>query len=116
MEKWVAVIDLKAYYATFECVERGLDPFTTPLAVTDTERKGATIVLSVSPYLKSLGVPSRLRRRDLPQNIPGMIYAKPQMEKYVKKSAEIVSIFLDFVGKEDIHVYSIDESFLNNPL
>ena len=49
----------------------------------------------------------------MPQNIPGMIYAKPQMEKYVKKSAEIVSIFLDFVGKEDIHVYSIDESFLN---
>ena len=69
MEKRIAVIDLKAYYATFECIERGLDPFTTPLAVTDTERKGATIVLSVSPYLKSLGVPSRLRRRDLPQNI-----------------------------------------------
>mgnify|MGYP003190201217 FL=1 len=113
MEKRIAVIDLKAYYATFECIERGLDPFTTPLAVTDTERKGATIVLSVSPYLKSLGVPSRLRRRDLPTNIPGMIYAKPQMEKYVKKSAEVVSIFLDFVGKEDIHVYSIDESFLN---
>ena len=113
MEKWVAVIDLKAYYATFECVERGLDPFATPLAVTDTERKGATIVLSVSPYLKSLGVPSRLRRRDLPTNIPGMIYAKPQMEKYVKKSAEIVSIFLDFIGKEDLHVYSIDECFLD---
>ena len=113
MENWIAVIDLKAYYATFECVERGLDPFTTPLAVTDTERKEATIVLSVSPYLKSLGVPSRLRRRDLPKNIPGMIYAKPQMEKYVKKSAEIVSIFLDFIGKEDLHVYSIDESFLN---
>lgn len=113
MENWIAVIDLKAYYATFECVERGLDPFTTPLAVTDTERKGATIVLSVSPYLKSIGVPSRLRRRDLPKNIPGMIYAKPQMEKYVKKSAEIVSIFLDFIGKEDLHVYSIDESFLN---
>ena len=113
MEKRIAVIDLKAYYATFECIERGLDPFTTPLAVTDTERKGATIVLSVSPYLKSLGVPSRLRRRDLPQNISGMIFAKPQMEKYVKKSAEVVSIFLDFVGKEDLHVYSIDESFLN---
>lgn len=113
MENWIAVIDLKAYYATFECIERGLDPFTTPLAVTDTERKEATIVLSVSPYLKSLGVPSRLRRRDLPRNIPGMIYAKPQMEKYVKKSAEIVSIFLDFIGKEDLHVYSIDESFLN---
>ena len=112
MEKWVAVIDLKAYYATFECIERGLNPFTTPLAVTDTSRKGATIVLSVSPYLKSLGVPSRLRRRDLP-DIPGMILATPQMEKYVKKSAEVVSIFLDYIGEEDLHVYSIDESFLN---
>lgn len=101
---------MKAYYATFECVERGLDPFTTPLAVTDTERKGATIVLSVSPYLKSLGVPSRLRRRDLPQNIPGMIYAKPQMENTSKKRRDCLYL-LDFVGKEDIHVYSIDESF-----
>lgn len=113
MEKWVMVIDLKAYYASFECIERGLDPFTTPLAVTDTSRKEATIVLSVSPYLKSLGVPSRCRRRDLPKNIPGMIFAKPQMEKYVKQSAEIISIFLDYVGMEDIHIYSIDESFLN---
>lgn len=113
MEKCIAVIDLKAYYATFECIERGLDPFTTPLAVTDVERRDATIVLSVSPYLKSLGVPSRCRRRDLPKNIKGMIYAVPQMEKYVKMSAKIVSIFLDFVDREDIHVYSIDESFLN---
>ena len=56
MENWVAVIDLKAYYATFQCLERGLDPFTTPLAVTDTTRKESTIVLSVPPYLKSLGV------------------------------------------------------------
>lgn len=113
MDNWIFVIDLKAYYATFECIERGLDPFTTPLAVTDVERKDATIVLSVSPYLKSLGVPSRCRRRDLPKNIPNMIYAKPQMEKYVKESARIVSIFLDFVAIDDIHIYSIDESFLN---
>lgn len=113
MEKCIFVIDLKAFYASFECVERGLDPFTTPLAVTDTERKEATIVLSVSPYLKSLGVPSRCRRRDLPKNIPGMILATPQMEKYVKASAKVVSIFLDFVGIDDIHTYSIDESFLN---
>lgn len=113
MEKCIAVIDLKAYYATFECIERGLDPFTTPLAVTDIERREATIVLSVSPYLKSLGVPSRCRRRDLPKDIPGMILAVPQMEKYTKMSAKVVSIFLDFVDKEDLHVYSIDESFLN---
>lgn len=113
MENRIAVIDLKAYYATFECLERGLDPFNTPLAVTDTSRKEATIVLSVSPYLKSLGVPSRCRRRDLPKDIPGMIYATPQMEKYVKMSAQVVSIYLDFVGIDDLHIYSIDECFLN---
>lgn len=112
-DKIIAVIDMKAFYASIECVERGLDPFSTPLAVTDLARKEATIVLSVSPYLKSLGVPSRCRRKDLPKDIVGMIYAVPQMEKYVKKSAEIVSIFLDFVGLDDIHIYSIDESFLD---
>ncbi len=112
-EKVIAVIDMKAFYASIECVERGLDPFSTPLAVTDITRKEATIVLSVSPYLKELGVPSRCRRKDLPSNIEGLIYAPPQMEKYVKISAEIVSIFLDFVGLDDIHIYSIDESFLD---
>ena len=113
MERYYAVIDIKAFYASFECVERGLDPFTTPLVVTDTERKESTIVLSVTPFLKALGVPSRCRRKDLPTNIPSMIYAVPQMEKYVKKSAEVVSIFLDYFGIDDIHVYSIDESFID---
>lgn len=113
MERYYAVIDIKAFYASFECVERCLDPFTTPLVVTDTERKESTIVLSVTPYLKALGVPSRCRRKDLPTNIPNMIYAVPQMEKYVKKSAEVVSIFLDYFGIDDIHVYSIDESFID---
>lgn len=112
MEKYYAVLDIKAFYASFECVERGLDPFTTPLAVTDISRKEATIVLSVSPYLKALGVPSRCRRRDLPTNIPNMILAKPQMEKYVKMSAYVTSIILDFVGYDDMHVYSIDECFI----
>lgn len=111
--KHFAVFDIKAFYASFECVERGLDPFTTPLVVTDTSRKESTIVLSVSPFLKSLGVPSRCRRKDLPTNIPEMIYAVPQMEKYVKKSAEIVSIFLDYFGIDDIHIYSIDELFID---
>lgn len=111
-ERFIAVIDMKAFYASFECVERGLDPFKTPLVVTDLSRKEASIVLSVTPYLKEQGVPSRCRRRDLPKR-KDMIYATPQMEKYVKKSAEIVSIFLDFVGMDDIHVYSIDESFLD---
>ena len=112
MKKHYAVFDLKAFYATFECVERELDPFLTPLAVTDTTRKESTIVLSVSPYLKSLGVPSRCRVRELPKNIPNMILAMPQMEKYVKASAKIFSIMLDFVAEDDIHIYSIDECFI----
>lgn len=111
-EKVIAVIDMKAFYASIECVERKLDPFSTPLVVTDTTRKESSIVLSVTPYLKERGVPSRCRRRDLPK-IKDMIYAIPRMELYVKKSAEIISIFLDFVGLDDIHVYSIDEAFLD---
>ena len=111
-ETKIAVIDMKAFYASVECVERDLNPFTTPLVVCDTSRGNGTIVLSVSPYLKQLGVPSRCRKRELPL-IDGMIYATPRMSLYLKKSAEIVSIVLDFVGEDDIHVYSIDELFIN---
>ncbi len=112
-EKVIAVIDMKSFYASVECVERGLDPFNAPLAVTDLSRNESSIVLSVSPYLKSLGVPSVCRRKELPKHIKELVYATPRMELYVKKSAEIVSIFLDFVGLDDIHTYSIDESFLD---
>ena len=112
-KKVIAVIDMKSFYSSVECVERGLDPFSTPLAVTDLSRKEASIVLSVTPYLKSIGVPSVCRRKDLPKHIKNMIYATPRMGLYVKKSAEIVSIFLDFVGLDDVHTYSIDESFLD---
>ena len=112
MEKAIAVIDMKAFYAFVECVDRKLNPFTTPLVVCDVERGNNTIVLSVSPYLKAMGVPSRCRRKELP-NIKGMIFAKPRMKHYVEKSAEIVSIVLDFVGEDDIHIYSIDELFIN---
>lgn len=112
MEKAIGVIDMKAFYAFVECIDRGLNPFTTPLVVCDPTRGDGTIVLSVSPYLKSKGVPSRCRRRELP-NIKGLILAQPRMAFYVQKSAEIVSIVLDFVGEDDIHVYSIDELFIN---
>lgn len=112
MTNAVAVIDMKAFYAFFECVERNLNPFTTPLVVCDSSRGEGTIVLSVSPCLKEQGVPSRCRKRDLP-HLENMIFAPPQMQKYVEKSAEIVSIVLDFVGEDDIHVYSIDEMFVN---
>lgn len=108
----IAVIDLKAFYAFVECVDRNLNPMTTPLVVTDIERGEGTIVLSVSPFLKALGIPSRLRKRDLP-DIPGMIYAKPRMSRYIEKSCEVISIILNYVGEDDIHVYSIDEVFIN---
>lgn len=111
-KKVIAVIDLKAFYASVECVQRGLDPFTTPLVVVDTSRGMGTIVLSVTPYLKERGVPSRLRRRDLPY-FKGMIYAKPQMQKYIEESCKFILVILKYVSEEDIHIYSIDECFIN---
>lgn len=112
MDKHIAVIDMKAFYAFVECIERGLNPFTTPLVVCDPERGDGTIVLSVSPFLKSQGVPSRCRRRELP-NIPNLIMAQPRMALYIKKSTEIISIVLDLIAEDDIHIYSIDEFFIN---
>ena len=111
-ERTIAIVEWKAFYASVECVERNLNPFTTPLAVVDEERGEGTIVLSVSPYLKSLGVPSRCRKRDLPK-IEGMIYATPRMELYVNKSNQVMSILLDFIDEEDLHIYSIDECFID---
>lgn len=108
----IAVIDLKAFYSFVECVDRGLDPWTTPLVVADKSRGKNTIVLSVSPYLKAQGVPSRLRIQDLPKKYQ-YVYATPRMERYIEKSAEVVSIFMDFISEEDIHVYSIDEAFID---
>ncbi len=108
----IAVIDLKAFYSFVECVDRGLDPWKTPLVVADKERGKNTIVLSVSPYLKSRGVPSRLRIQDLPKKY-NYVYAIPRMERYIEKSAEVVKIMMEFVSEEDIHVYSIDEAFID---
>ncbi len=110
--KVIAVIDLKAFYSYVECVDRGLDPWTTPLIVADKERGTNTIVLSVTPYLKKKGIPSRLRVKELPKDID-YIYATPRMERYMEKSGEVVGILLDFVAPDDIHVYSIDEAFLD---
>ncbi len=112
MDEVYAVIDMKSFYASCECAARGLDIFSTPLAVCDPERTENTIVMSVTPYLKKkYGAKNVERMKDLPK-VDGMIYAKPRMAYYVKTSAKVVSIFLDFVSEEDLHVYSIDESFL----
>lgn len=111
-EREIAVIDLKSFYSFVECVDRGLDPFATPLIVADKERGPNTIVMSVTPYLKSFGIPSVLRVKELPKKF-NYIFATPRMSRYLEKSAQIVSIFMRFFDKSDIHVYSIDESFID---
>ncbi|MDY0100721.1 MAG: damage repair protein [Bacilli bacterium] len=111
-EQLIACLDLKAFYSYVECLDRKLDPFQAPLVVCDDERGEGTIVLSVSPYLKSQGVPSRLRKRDLPKR-DDLIFARPRMSRYIEMSSIVTSILLDFVGEDDLHIYSIDESFIN---
>ena len=113
MEKrTIAVIDLKAFYSYVECLDRGLDPWKTPLVVADKERGTNTIVLSVSPYLKKQGIPSRCRIKELPKKFK-YVYAVPRMERYLEKSADVVSVLYHFVAEEDVHVYSIDEAFID---
>ena len=108
----LAVIDLNAFYSSVECLDRGLDPWKTPLVVADKERGTNTIVLSVSPYLKKQGVPSRCRIKELPKKFK-YIYAIPRMERYLEKSANVVDVLYHFVSEEDVHVYSIDEAFVD---
>ena len=105
-------IDLKSFYASVECVERGLDPLTTDLVVADPERTDKTICLAVSPSLKARGVPGRARVFEIPKSFT-YIMAPPRMAKYVEYSANIYAIYLRYFSKDDIHVYSIDEAFMD---
>lgn len=105
-------IDLKSFYASVECVERGLDPFEVNLVVADPDRGGGAITLAATPAIKKLGVPSRGRIYEIPDGIEYII-ARPRMKLYMDYSAKIYEIFLKFIASEDIHVYSIDESFLD---
>ena len=137
-------IDLKSFYASVECVERGLDPLTTNLVVADESRTDKTICLAVSPSLKTYGIKGRARLFEVKQKVNeynreklkkafrfvkesynnnevinnkdvalGFIAAKPRMAYYMKYSSRIYSIYLKYVSKEDIHVYSIDEVFID---
>lgn len=105
-------IDLKSFYASVECVERGLDPFEVNLVVADPDRGGGAITLAATPAIKKQGVPSRGRIYEIPDNIEYII-ARPRMHLYMEYSAKIYSIFLKHIAPEDIHVYSIDEAFLD---
>ncbi len=146
MERTYIAIDLKSFYASVECVERGLDPLTTHLVVADRERTEKTICLAVSPSLKAYGIPGRPRLFEVEEkvrtvnaqrqwNAPSRkltgassddrevkshreyaldyIVAPPQMAHYMKWSTRIYQIYLKYVAPEDIHVYSIDEVFMD---
>ena len=145
MDKIYAVIDLKSFYASVECVERGLDPLTTNLVVADKSRTEKTICLAVSPSLKKYGIPGRPRLFEVIQKVkrinkerqetaPGhkfigqsfhsdklsdpsvalaYITAPPRMSLYIKYSTQIYQIYLRYFAPEDIHVYSIDEVFID---
>ena len=145
-EKTYICIDLKSFFASVECVERGLDPLNTNLVVADIKRTEKTICLAVSPALKSYGIPGRPRlfevisfTNKLNENrkrclnnhvfsgescfkseidkIPNLklsyIVARPQMALYIKYSSKIYNIYLKYIASEDIHVYSIDEVFID---
>ncbi len=112
MSNYYLCIDLKSFYASVECVERGLDPMTTKLVVADPSRGNGAICLAITPALKQLGVRNRCRLFEIPKGTDYLV-ALPQMNKYMKTSAEIYKIYLRYFSKDDIHVYSIDECFID---
>lgn len=139
-------IDLKSFYASVECMERGLDPLTTNLVVADASRTEKTICLAVSPTLKAYGIPGRARLFEVVQKVKEVnarrlskaperafsgasfndtevksspdialdyIAAPPRMAYYIEYSTQIYNIYLKYIAPEDIHVYSIDEVFID---
>ena len=115
MQRTYIAIDLKSFYASVECVDRGLDPLTTNLVVADESRTDKTICLAVTPSLKEYGIGGRARLFEVRQKARGVdfIIAKPQMAHYMEVSSKIYSIYLKYIAPEDIHVYSIDEVFMD---
>ncbi len=111
MKKYLC-IDLKGFYASVECALRNIDPFKVNLVVADPVRGAGAITLAITPKMKSLGVKNRSRLFEIPQNIKYII-AKPRMKLYMEYSVEIYKIYLTFFSKEDIHVYSVDEAFID---
>ena len=105
-------IDLKTFYASVECVERNLNPFETNLIVADPSRGSGSICLAISPKMKMLGVKNRCRVYEIPKHIE-YIVAPPRMKKYIEYSSNIYSLYLKYFSKDDIHVYSIDEAFID---
>ena len=111
-ERTYYCIDMKTFYASVECAERNLNPFETGLVVADPSRGKNALCLAISPKLKAQGIKNRCRLSDIPKSIKYEI-ALPRMQLYVDYAADIYSIYLDYFAPEDMHVYSIDESFID---
>lgn len=105
-------IDMKSFFASVECAERGLSPFETNLVVADESRGKGAITLAITPKMKALGVRNRCRLFEIPKNIDYII-ALPHMSLYIKYCADIFDIYLDYFSPDDIHQYSIDEAFID---
>ena len=111
-DRYYLCIDLKTFYASCECVLRGLDPFKTNLVVADPSRGKGAICLAISPKMKAMGIKNRCRLFEIPDGVE-YITAMPQMKKYMEFSSKIYSIYLRYIAPEDIYPYSIDEMFLD---
>lgn len=111
-ERTYVCIDLKSFYASVECVARGLDPMTTKLVVADPTRSEMTICLAVSPAMKAAGLRNRCRLHEIPKGME-FITARPRMRAYMAASADIYGVYLRYVSPDDIHPYSIDECFID---
>lgn len=111
-EKFYMCIDLKSFFASVECADKGLDPFTTNLIVADPTRGRGAICLAITPAMKALGIHNRCRVFEIPPKV-NYITAMPRMKRYMEVSAEIYGVYLRYISPEDIHVYSIDECFID---
>ena len=111
-ERTYFCIDMKTFYASVECAERGLNPFETNLVVADTSRGNGALCLAVSPRMKAQGVKNRCRLYEIPKHIKYET-ALPRMQLYIEYAADIYAIYLKYFSPDDIHVYSIDEAFID---
>lgn len=107
-----ACIDLKTFYASVECADRGLDPFQEKLVVADPTRGPGTICLAITPALKALGVKNRCRVFEIPKDID-YIMATPRMARYLEVAGQVNAIYARHLAPEDMHIYSVDECFLD---
>ena len=102
MDRTFMCIDLKSFFASCECIDRGLDPFTTPLVVASTTQGQGALTLAITPCLKKQGIKSRGRLYEIPKDVKYML-VDPRMKLYSEMSMEVVSIYLDFVDTKDLH-------------